>query len=76
MTFDIAQVNGGVTEISGAYEHNVTMQDGEVREFTFSFANDSLIDKTNPNALTVFTFRNADITNPVVFAMAVSYKNS
>jgi len=52
------------------------MQDGEVREFTFSFANDSLIDKTNPNALTVFTFRNADITNPVVFAMAVSYKNS
>ena len=76
VTFDIAQVNGGVTEISGAYEHNVTMQDGEVREFTFSFANDSLIGKTNPNALTVFTFRNADITNPVVFAMAVSYKNS
>ena len=76
VTFDIAQVNGGVTEISGAYEHNVTMQDGEVREFTFSFANDSLIGKTNPNALTVFTFRNADITKPVVFAMAVSYKNS
>ena len=76
VTFDIAQVNGGVTEISGAYEHNVTMQDGEVKEFTFSFANDSLIGKTNPNALTVFTFRNADITNPVVFAMAVSYKNS
>lgn len=76
VTFDIAQVNGGVTEISGAYEHNVTMQDGEVREFTFSFANDSLIGKKNPNALTVFTFRNADITNPVVFAMAVSYKNS
>lgn len=76
VTFDIAQVNGGVTEISGAYEHNVTMQDGEVREFTFSFSDDSLIGKTNPNALTVFTFRNADITNPVVFAMAVSYKNS
>lgn len=76
VTFDIAQVNGGVTEISGAYEHNVTMQDGEVREFTFSFADDSLIGKTNGNALTVFTFRNADITNPVVFAMAVSYKNS
>ena len=76
VTFDIAQVNGGVTEISGAYEHNVTMQDGEVREFTFSFSDDSLIGKTNPNALTVFTFRNADTTNPVVFAMAVSYKNS
>ena len=76
VTFDIAQVNGAVTEISGAYEHNVTMQDGEVKEFTFSFANDSLIGKTNPNALTVFTFRNADITKPVVFAMAVSYKNS
>ena len=76
VTFDIAQVNGGVTEISGAYEHNVTMQDGEVKEFTFSFANDSLIGKTNGNALTVFTFRNADTENPVVFAMAVSYKNS
>lgn len=76
VTFDIAQVNGGVTEISGAYEHNVTMQDGEVREFTFSFSDDSLIGKTNPNALTVFTFRNADTENPVVFAMAVSYKNS
>lgn len=76
VTFDIAQVNGAVTEISGAYEHNVTMQDGEVKEFTFSFANDSLIGKTNGNALTVFTFRNADITKPVVFAMAVSYKNS
>ncbi len=76
VTFDIAQVNGGVTEISGAYEHNVTMQDGEVREFTFSFSDDSLIGKTNGNALTVFTFRNADTENPVVFAMAVSYKNS
>lgn len=76
VTFDMAQVNGGVTEISGAYEHNVTMQDGEVREFTFSFSDDSLIGKTNPNALTVFTFRNADTENPVVFAMAVSYKNS
>ena len=75
VTFDIAQVNGGVTEISGAYEHNVTMQDGEVREFTFSFANVSK-DARNSNALTVFTFRNADITKPVVFAMAVSYKNS
>ena len=75
VTFDIAQVNGGVTEISGAYEHNVTMQDGEVKEFTFSFANVSK-DATNGNALTVFTFRNADTAKPVVFAMAVSYKNS
>ncbi len=71
LKFDIGQINQEMVDIPEAKRENVELQAGESISLTFTFPDNV---GTNWDALTKLIFKDVDISKPIVFAMAISYK--